>query len=399
MDRIGPDSTRSLPIRGAPGASGLQVPGLRNGASILFKALSPSSEGRWTVLVNGVRLDASVSTPLKPGLLYAARALALPDRPGWTFRVQGPAGEGRAVDFLRSSGLPGDSASILALRALMAERLSLDPRDINRLRSALLKKGASEERAALLARALAKGLDPEAYSDALDAAAGSRDGKDGGDGGDAGHRGGPGPGGEENRRGGGGSSDSGESPPGGGDCRGQTGEGPEERRPGGEGKGVPVWKTFPEPEGEDPEGLRALADLLRTLSGRSGDRPDPRQVFNARSGPRGRWIYVPYRFERGGVAFSGTLRILISEEGPAGAVLSADVRVEGGGRIRDYEFDLRGGCGALRLAFSERSGGERFRPTRSLGDLERGLAELGCRVSVPDPGEPVSEYPAVDDHA
>ena len=396
MDRIGPDSTRSLPIRGAPGASGLQVPGLRNGASILFRALSPSSEGRWTVLINGVRLDASVSTPLKPGLLYAARAFALPDRPGWTLRVQGPAGEGRAAEFLRSAGLPGDAASILALRALMAEGLPLDPRQIARLRSALLKKETGEERASLLARALAKGLDPGAYADALDGTAGPGYGEDGGDTGNRGGSGGTGRGGEEDRREPG---EPGGSPPGGGGSRGNAGGDPEDRGPKDGRKAVPVWRTFPGPEGEDPEGLRALAGLLRNLAGRVGDRPDPRQIFNARSGPRGRWIYVPYRFEREGVAFSGTLRILVSEGGPAGAVLSADVRVEVGGRTRDYEFDLRGEGGDLRLEFSERSGGERIRPPRSLGNLERSLADLGCRVRFPDPGEPVSEYPAVDDHA
>lgn len=385
-----------MPIRGAPGASGLQVPGLRNGASILFKALSPSPEGRWTVLVNGVRLDASVSTPLKPGLLYAARAFALPDRPGWTLRVQGPAGEGRAAEFLRSAGLPGDAASILALRALMAEGLPLDPRQIARLRSALLKKEAGEERASLLARALAKGLDPGAYADALDGTAGPGYGEDGGDTGNRGGSGGTDRGGEEDRREPG---EPGGSPPGGGGSRGNAGGDPEDRGPKDGRKAVPVWRTFPGPEGEDPEGLRALAGLLRNLAGRAGDRPDPRQVFNARSGPRGRWIYVPYRFERGGVAFSGTLRILVSEEGPAGAVLSADVRVEVGGRTRNYEFDLRGGGGDLRLEFSERSGGERIRPSRSLGNLERNLADLGCRVRFPDPGEAVSEYPAVDDHA
>jgi|GEM_PF-3423396 len=396
MDRIGSDSTRSLPIRGAAGASGLQVPGLRDGASIVFKALSPSSEGRWTVLVKGVRLDAAVSTPLKPGLLYSARAQALPDRPGWALRVLGPAGEGRAADFLRASGLPGDPAAELALRALMAEGLSLDPKWIARLRAALLKGELSEDRAALLARALAKGLDPQAYADAVEAASagdegdsgGGRDGREDGDG-------------EEGRPGGGQSGGRGDGAAGGEDRRDGNG-GPEGGKATESPGAVPAWKTFQVDGGGDPEGPGSLAGLLRHLAGRTGDRPDPRQLFNARSGPRGRWIYAPYRFERGGVAFSGTLRILVPEGGRSGAVLSADVRVEDGNRTRRYDFDLRGDSQGPKLGLSARSGPVQAGLARSLQDLERSLADLGCRVERAVPGDtenPVFGYPAVDEHA
>lgn len=399
MDRIGSDSTRSLPIRGASEASGLQVPGLRNGASIVFKALSPSSEGRWTVLVNGVRLDAAVSAPLKPGLLYSARAQALPDRPGWALRVLGSAGEGRTADFLRASGLPGDPAAALALRALMAEGLPLDPGWIARLRVALLKGEPSEDRAALLTRALAKGLDPQAFADAVEAASARGEGDAGGgrDGADGREDGA----GEEGRPGGGHAGDSGKGAAGGENRRDGNG-GPEGGEPTESPGAVPFWKMFQGDGGGDPEGPGALAGLLRHLAGRTGDRPDPRQLFNARSGPRGRWIYAPYRFERGGVAFSGTLRILVPEGGRSGAVLSADVRVEDGNRTRRYDFALRGDGRGPRLGLSARSEPEQAGLARSLRILERSLADLGCRVERAepgDPGNPVSGYPAVDEHA
>lgn len=394
MERIGSDSTRSLQIRGAAGAPGPEVPGLREGASIVFKALAPSSEGRWTVLVGGVRLDAAVAASLKPGSLYSARAERLPDG-AWALRVLGPAVEGRASEFLRSSGLPGDAASLLALRALMAEGLPLEPRQIARLRTVLLKKEADEERAALLARALAKGLEPGAYADAVDAAS-FADGR--------GEGGGRDPGGrreaQEGRDGGsreeaGGSGGERQDAP-----RGERPDaGPGEDVPAGAPASGPVWKEYPGTGGDDPESPEALAGLLKTLAGRTGDRPDPRQVFNARSGPGGRWIYVPYRFERGGVAFSGTLRILVPRGSRSGAVLSADVHVDGPGRTGSYAFDLRGEGNALRLGFADRSGSGLEGPAGGLGGLERSLADFGCRVEVLETGNRDAEYPAVDDHA
>jgi hypothetical protein len=360
---------------------------LREGASIVFKALAPSTEGRWIVSIRGVRLDAAVAATLRPGNLYSARAERLPDG-AWALRVLGSAAEGRAAEFLRSSGLPGDAASILALRALMAEGLPLEPRQIARLRVELLKKGADEERAALLARALAKGLEPGAYADAVDAAAsadgngadGGRDSSDGrGDaeaGGDDGSREGAGGSGGERRY-----------------------AGPGEDAPEGAPASGPVWKEYSGPGRDDPESPGALAGLLKALAGRTGDRPDPRQVFNARCGPAGRWIYVPYRFERGGVAFSGTLRILVSRGNRTGAVLSADVRVDCSGRTDQYAFDLRGEGNGLRLGFSDLSPGRREIPPIGLGNLERSLADFGCRVEVLESGIRKSEYPAVDDHA
>lgn len=390
MERIGSDSTRSPPLRGAAGVPGSSIPGLREGASIVFKALSPSAEGRWTVLVRGVPLDAAVSTPLKAGLLYSARAERLPDG-AWALRVQGPAGEGRAADFLLASGLPGDVPSVLILRALMAEGLPLDPRQITRLRGALLRKGADEDRAALLARALAKDLDPEAYADAVDAASGG-DGRDPRPGGGSTKDRGNGPG---SRAGGEGKGDAGDPEP--------ASDGPGENGPGDDPEvllpGPAAWRDLPATGSRDPEGIGDLAALLRTLAGRSGDRPDPRQLFNARSGPRGRWIYVPYRFERGGVAFSGTLRILVPEGGTSASVLSADVRVEGSAGNGRYGFELRGAEGGLRLTLSAPAREDRDRLERRREDLQRSLAAYGCRLDVTEPGEPVPEYPGVDDHA
>lgn len=386
MERIGSDSTRSHQIRGAAGAPGPEVPGLREGASIVFKALAPSSEGRWTVLFRGVRLDAAVAASLKPGNLYSARAERLPDG-AWALRVLGSAVEGRAAEFLRSSGLPGDAASLLALRALMAEGLPLEPRQIARLRTVLLKTEADEDQAALLARALAKGLEPGAYADAVDAASRAGDRGAGGEGASGGR-----PDAEGGR--------------GGGSREGQGGNGGERPDPGpgeeeyaGAPASGPVWIEYPGPGGDDPEKPEALAGLLKTLAGRTGGRPDPRQVFNARSGPGGRWIYVPYRFERGGVAFSGTLRILVSRGSRSGPVLSADVRVDGPARTGLYAFDLRGEGNTLRLGFSDRSGDGREGPAGGLESLERSLAVFGCRVEILETGNRDSEYPAVDDHA
>jgi hypothetical protein len=263
----------------------------------------------------------------------------------------------------------------------MAEGLPLEPRQIARLRAELLKKGADEERAALLARALAKGLEPGAYADAVDAAAsadgnGADGGRDSEAGGDDGSREGAGGSGGERRY-----------------------AGPGEDAPEGAPASGPVWKEYSGPGRDDPESPGALAGLLKALAGRTGDRPDPRQVFNARSGPGGRWIYVPYRFERGGVAFSGTLRILVSRGNRTGAVLSADVRVDGSGRTDRYAFDLRGEGNGLRLGFSDLSSGRREIPPVGLGNLERSLADFGCRVEVLESGIRESEYPAVDDHA
>lgn len=394
MERIGSDSTRSPLIRGAAGAPGPEVPGLREGASILFKALAPSSEGRWTVLVRGVRLDAAVAAPLNPGSLYSARAERQRDGAGWVLRVLGPAGEGRAAEFLRSSGLPGDAASILVLRALMAEGLPLEPRRISELRAALLRKDVSEERAALLARALAKALDPGAYVDAVDALSSRGEGDGFGD----------------RETGGGRDEGSGSrQAPGEGRTDGGAGDGSAGSNrqgsggdPGGVGAGeasAPIWTEFLGSEGDDPEGLGALTGLLKALAGRTGDKPDPRQVFNSRSGPRGRWIYVPYRFEREGVAFSGTLRILVSQGNRFGSILSADVEVRGPGRFGRYDFDLRGSEGGLRLGIADRSEGSPRLLVDSLGDLERRLAGRVCRVEILETRDLGPEYPAVDDHA
>ena len=369
---------------------------MKEGASIVFKALAPSSPGRWIVLVRGARLDAAVAAPLQPGSLYSARAERLSDEGGWVFRILGPAGEGRAAEFLRSLGLPTDTASILALRSLMAEGLTLEPRRVAQLRTVLVKKEITEERAALLARALAKGLDPEAYAGAVDGLSfrdeGDSDahrdtngGRDTGSGTreDAGQDGVDGEGGSAS----GGS--------------GRYGTGAEPGRDGSSGAPASgtAWREFLGFEGDDPEGTHALAALLKTLAGRTGDRPDPRQVFNARSGPGGRWIYVPYRFERGGVAFSGTLRILVSQGKRSGAILSADVQIEGPGRIGRYDFDLRGADGGLTLGIADRCRENRRLSSYSLRDLERSLEELGCRVEILEPSDIGLEYPAVDDHA
>ena len=397
MIRIGGDSNRSLPPTGAAEVKGLQVPGLRNGASLIFRALSQSPDGRWTVLVNGVSLEAKVSASLKPGFLYSARAERLPDRPAWVLHLLGPAGEGRVADFLRASGLPGDQAAIMALRALMAENLPLDPRQLARLRAALLKAGVSEDRAAILARALAKGLDPEAFLNALDptdSGGGSPSGgrQEGGDGA------GDGAGDEQRGRG---NEDGGKT----GNESGRRGGEEYEADPGRSPEAVPAvsWRELETPDTEDPKGTGVLAGLLRRLAGRTGDLSNPYQLFNSRSGPRGRWIYAPYRFEREGVAFSGTLRILIPEGGLASSVLSADVRVEDEGKRESrYEFSLRGEGTGLVLGLSARDAEGEERLSRSLGDLERSLGDLGCRVDRstggPSPGTGAG-YRAVDDHA
>ncbi len=374
-----------------------EVPGLRAGAIVVLKALGPSGEGSWKVMVNGVRLTASVAASLTPGARYTARAEGLPDRPGWAFRILGPAAESRAAEFLGAAGLPGDALSVLALRSLMSEGLPLDPKSLQRLRSVLLRRGPDEDRAALLARALAKGMDPGAAVDALEGT-GPPSGSEG----------------EGEGRGDGGQPEGGGQPGG----RGDGGPGDREGRPsrdgagntpGAAGRAAPAWRDFDAPGGPgeaEPGGeadIRALAGLLRFLSSRSDGNPNPFQLFNSRTGPRGRWIYAPYRFEREGVAFSGTLRILVPGGAGRGTVVSADVLAEDAAGARGrYAFSLRPDGDGFRLSLGSPDAGGEERISGRLGPLGRELADRRCSVrlgSEAGTGEPPSDYEPVDHHA
>ncbi|HSV56832.1 MAG TPA: hypothetical protein VLH39_06960 [Magnetospirillaceae bacterium] len=392
MERIGSD--RSQPARGAAEIPGQKIPGLRTGASVLFEALYPGREGRWTVLINGQRLEAAVSVALERGMRYLARAEPLPDRPGWALRVLGPADFIKAADFLRASGLPGDPVALMALRALMAEALSLDPRNLARLRNALLRRGRSEDSAEFLARALAKGLEPEALARALDPAGTGREYGGGADSGGA-DSGGADSGGADS---GGADSGGAHSDCGSGGRRTPGRDAP----PDGGGPGFPQtrWQNFPAPLSDSGGNL---ADLLRHLVSRTSDNANPYQLFNAMASPGGRWVYVPYRFERGGVAFSGTLRILIPESGPSSAVVAADATVEyenGGSAV--FDFSVRPGASGFRLSLSTSSDSARPGLERGLRRLEESLAGLACTVqdgTVESSDSPIPCYRPVDENA
>lgn len=407
MIRIGADSARSSLSSGAA-----EVPGLRIGASLIIKALEPAAEGRWTVLVNGVKLEASVSATLSPGIRYAARADRLPDRPGWVFRILGNAEGAREADLLGSSGLPGDPSAVLALHALMAETLPLDPKSIARLRAALLHREDDGERADLLARALAKGLDPESLAEAVEGV-GARSDSDGGRGRRSGPDGG-GPGNDGGRPEGEEAGDSDSETPSPTGPASRDGFGSAGSAGADAGMGIeappyesafaqPAWKEFqPSGAGEEirKEG-EGLAGLLPFLATRSDDNPNPYQLFNARTGPRGRWIYAPYRFEREGVAFSGTLRILVNEGSCASGLVSADVLAESdeGGR-GSYAFVVRPYGQGVRLSLSSRDPSDARRLAGGLPDLTSDLAALGCSVElVSEDSLSESTYRPVDDHA
>ena len=383
MNRIGADVGRSPSARGA-----VEVPGLRVGASVVIRAVCPAGNGEWTVLLNGVRLTTRVSGPLEPGSMYSARAERLPDRSGWFFRVLGPVVEGRALKVPPAAPPSWDALTTLAVRALMSETLPLNPGNISRMRSILSRRELSEERTALAARALAKGLDPESMADALEAvqaytdASGSRNGNSGG--GDGGF--------ERNAE------KEADAHPSSGSAASEEGK-PESGSPSGECP--PVWREAP-PVRAKGDDVRELAALLRFLAFRASDDPNPYQLFNSRSGPGGRWIYAPYRFTREGVAFSGTLRILVPEGSDQARSISADVLSEDEGRERRYSFRvLRSGGGYSLTLFSE-DPSTRKRLAETAAALRRELDKNGCSVRVgpsASDGSPESGYVSVDDHA
>lgn len=386
MDRIGANTARSPLSSGAAEALGL-----RAGASVVLRALAPAADGRWAVLVAGKRLTAAVSVPLSPGVRYSARVGRLPGDSGWVFHILGRASDLRTAEALRSAGLPGDPRAALILKALMAEGLPLDSKTLARLRSALSKQESHRDKGALMARALAKGLDPESAADALDALSPLS---------------GPGSGGE--RKGGAGGEDGGNAASEGrkrssADAgRGQEGNAGPAFAPGSTVKddGKSVWKDY-SGLGDD-----SLADLLAFLATRSSAEPNAYQLFNSRSAPRGRWIYAPYRFEREGVAFSGTLRILIQDGSGQPAVLAADIHTGARGSERLYSFALRHGATGLSLSLSTGDERERERLSRKAVRLARELSRRGCSLTI-DSEElsdgpwdaPETGYEPVDDHA
>jgi hypothetical protein len=398
MDRIGANLARSSLSSGAT-----EAPGLRVGASVILRALEPATEGRWTVLVNGKRLTTTVSIPLSSGLQYSARVDRLPDSPGWILHILGRVSEGQigrdpAAEFLRSAGLTGDPLTALILRALMGEFLPLDPKNIARLRAALSKHEADGDRAATLARALAKGLDPEETADALEAARSMADaGARGSDGGA--ESGGAETGGRNHER---------ESPDGRRPEPASGGQSSEnDSSAAGETVCGPGWKDFlcPEPETD------ALAGLFKFLAARSSSEPNAYQLFNARPSLRGRWIYVPYRFQREGVAFSGTLRILIDHGSDQLNVLAADIQTEGKSKAEGrYAFALRRKGNGLSLSLSAVDSDAKGILPREASVLARELEARGCSLElVPNDfwdgsfdgslEERNSVYEPVDDHA
>lgn len=306
----------------------------------------------------------------------------------------GRASDVRTAEALRSAGLPGDPLAALILKALMAEGLPLDSKTLVRLRSALSKQESHRDKGALMARALAKGLDPESAADALDApsplsglgAGGEREAGTGGeDGGNAASEG--------RKRS---SADAG---------RGRDGQDGKESPAFALGATVKNtgefgWKDYPG-LGDD-----SLADLLAFLATRSSAEPNAYQLFNSRSAPRGRWIYAPYRFEREGVAFSGTLRILIQDGSGQLAVLAADIHTGARGSERLYSFALRRGARGLSLSLSTGDERERERLSRKAVRLVRELSRRGCSLTI-DSEElsdgpwdaPETGYEPVDDHA
>jgi hypothetical protein len=297
---------------------------------------------------------------------------------------------------LQQSGIPEDASAVFALQALMGEGLGLGAETIKTVRTIALRHAQPRRAAALAARAIAAGLQPD--DDGMDAIIRSLSGfavEDAGreplrvparqTGDDSGSETGqdhdrnadrdPDQDAEDHSSQGSSDDGSGQPP--------QTGQ-------GGHQQGEHPKMVRCECQ-DETELQKALESAFIELS--SSAAADPGFAALARKGPDGRgWLCVPYRFSIDGVDFSGYLRIVFNYASNKVERLVAEIDASGLTRIVDVSW---GAVGKTKLRFRPGSIAEGWSFSRVFGQsMEVELLPQG-----EDPVLIDTVYREVDGHA